>query len=104
MIARIKKNDTIVVIAGKDKGRQGTVVEIAPKADKVMVKGLALVTRHAKARRQGDVAGIKKQEGYIALSHVMPLCSACKKPCRITTKLVENNTKVRACNRCQETV
>jgi len=103
MIARIKKNDTVVVLAGKDKDRQGTVLEVLPKKGKIMVKGMRIVTKHVKARRQGEVAGIKKQEGYLKLSHVMPICPSCKKPCRIGTKLVETKT-VRVCHRCKEIV
>ena len=99
---RIKKNDTVVVLSGKDKGKQGTVIAILPKKDKVMVKGVCVVTRHVKPRRQGEVGGIRKKEGYIKDSIVMPLCTACKKPCRINTKVLENQQKVRICNRCKE--
>lgn len=102
MVARIKKNDTVVVLSGKDKGKKGTVIEVVPKKDKVMVKDVAVVTRHVKARKQGDVAGIKKEERYIKLSMVMPICSSCKTPCRVNTKVIEDNNRVRACNRCEE--
>ncbi|HSW73968.1 MAG TPA: 50S ribosomal protein L24 [Candidatus Limnocylindria bacterium] len=102
MMAHVRKNDTVVVLSGKDKGEQGTVIEVLPKEDKVMVKGLALVTRHIKARKQGDVAGIKKQESYLKLSRVMPICPSCKKPCRINTKQLESGKKSRMCNRCKE--
>src|SRR5579872_6568727 len=99
MVAHVRKNDTVVVLSGKDKGEQGTVIEVLPEEGKVMVKGLALVTRHMKARKQGDVAGIKKQESYLKLSQVMPICPSCKKPCRINTKQLENGKKSRMCNR-----
>ena len=102
MTARIKKNDKVVILVGKDKGEQGTVIEILPKKDKVMVKGLAMVTRHMKARKQGDIAGIKKQESYVKISHVMPICSACKKPSRVSMKLLDTGKRARACNRCKE--
>ena len=61
MVARIKKNDTVVVLSGKDKDKNGTVIEVLPKKGKVLVKGIALKTRHVKARKQGDVPGIKKE-------------------------------------------
>lgn len=102
MIARIKKNDTVIVKAGKDKDKRGTVIEIVPKKAKVMVKDVAVVKRHAKARKQGDVAGIKKKESYIAISKVMPFCTACNKPCRINSKILQDGKKVRICNRCKE--
>jgi large subunit ribosomal protein L24 len=101
MISRVKKNDTVVVLSGKDKGKQGSVIEILPKKGKVVVKDIAIVTRHVKARKQGDVPGIKKEEGYINISKVMPICSACKNPCRANAKLVDNR-QVRVCNRCKE--
>lgn len=102
MVARIKKNDTVVVLQGKDQGRQGTVVEILPKKDKVIVKGCALVTRHVKARKQGEVGGIKKQEAYLHLSQVMPVCSSCNKPCRVNTQVSQDGTRARMCNRCKK--
>ena len=101
MTARIKKNDTVMVMSGKDKGKQGQVLEVLPKKDKVLVKGVGIVTRHVKARRQGDIAGIKKEEAYIQLPKVMPICSSCKKPCRVNVKTLDNNKSARVCNRCK---
>lgn len=102
MIARVKKNDTVCIRAGKDRGKKGVVIAILPKKDKVMVKGVALIKRHVKAR-QGVVAGIKEQESFISLSKVMPLCGSCHKACRVNVKSFENGKVVRMCNRCKET-
>lgn len=104
MIARIKKNDTVVVRSGRDKGEQGTVLQVLPKEGKVLVKGVGLITRHVKARKQGDVAGIKKEEGYLDLSKVMPVCPSCKKGCRVATKVMDNGNKSRACHHCKEII
>lgn len=101
MIARIKKNDTVMVISGKDKGKQGQVLEVLPKKDKALIKGIGIITRHVKARRQGEVGGIKKEESYVTLAKVMPLCISCKKPCRVNVKELENNKSTRVCNRCK---
>ena len=101
-MARVKKNDTVVVLSGKDKGKKGTVLRVLPKKDRVMVKGLGIFIKHAKARRQGESSEIRKEEGWIKLSKVMPMCSACKKPCRINAKLLEDGKKVRVCNSCKE--
>lgn len=101
MTARIKKNDTVMVISGKDKGKHGQVLEVLPAKDKVLVKGIGIITRHVKARRQGDIAGIKKEESYIQLPKVMPVCSSCKKPCRVNVKALDNNKSARVCNRCK---
>lgn len=102
MVMRIKKNDTVVILSGKDKGKKGEVIEILPKKDKVLVKGVAVVSRHAKARKQGETPGIKKQESYIDISKVMPLCASCQKPSRVGSSLLEDGKKARACKRCNE--
>lgn len=103
MVARVKKNDKVEILHGKDSGRQGTVIEILPKKNKVVVKGCALVTRHVKARKQGETPGIKKQEAYLDLGQVMPVCSACNKPCRVNTQVAQDGSRVRVCNRCKQT-
>lgn len=101
MIARIKKNDTVVVLSGKDKGKTGNVIEISPKNEQVLVKDVGVITRHVKARKQGEVSGIKKEEQYIALCKVMPICTSCKKPCRVNVTAV-SGSKVRTCNKCKQ--
>jgi len=101
-MARIKKNDTVFVLSGKDKGKKGVVLRVAPKKGRVMVKGLCIRIKHAKARRQGETSEIRKEEGWIPLSKVMPVCSACKQPCRVEAKNLEIGKKVRACNKCKE--
>ena len=97
----VRTNDTVIIITGKDKGKKGTVLEILSQKGKVLVKGIAIVTRHVKARKQGEVSGIKKNESFIDLSNVIPICLACKKPCRINIKKV-NSKRMRVCNRCKE--
>jgi large subunit ribosomal protein L24 len=99
MIMRIKKNDTVMVLLGKDRGKQGSVIEVFPEAGKVLIKGLGLVTRHVKPRAKGETGTIKKEEGYFKMAQVMPVCSSCKKPCRVNAKL-EGGNKVRVCNKC----
>jgi len=100
-MAHVKKNDQVVVLSGKDSGKRGTVIEVLPAKKKVMVQGIGMVVRHVKARKQGDIAGIRREEGYIAISKIMPICSSCNKPCRVTAKVIDNDKKVRACHRCQ---
>ncbi len=102
MLARIKKDDKIYVISGKDKGREGVVISVLPKKDKVLVKGIAVVSRHAKARKSGEKSRIIKEESYIPLCKVMPVCPACKKYCRVQVKFLEEGKKVRVCHRCKE--
>jgi len=71
MKQHIKTGDLVYVLTGKDKGKKGAVMRVLPKKRKVMVKGVALVTRHQKARKQGEKSGIKKVERYIDMSNVM---------------------------------
>lgn len=101
---RVKKNDTVKVITGKDKGKTGVVIDILPHKDKVKVKDVAILTKHVKARRQGQESMIKKEEAFIELSNVMPLCSSCSKPCRIKIKILSDGKKARVCSQCQEVI
>lgn len=101
-MARIKKNDLVQVIAGKDKGKRGTVIEICAETNKVKVKGVSLQTHHVKARKAGDVAGIKQLEGFIHESNVMPICHTTNKPCRVSAKILDGGTKQRVSNRSRE--
>lgn len=98
---RLKINDTVTVIAGKDKGKSGQVIEILPKKGKVKVKGIALVAKHKKARKQGEVSGIRQIESLIDISNVMPVCRACKVPTRVGVKSVDD-AKLRICRQCHE--
>lgn len=102
MVARIKKNDSVVVLSGKDKGKKGSVLAISPKTGKVLVKDVAVATRHVKAKKQGDVAGIRKEESFIDITRVMPVCTSCNKPCRVGSKALEDGKRVRVCVRCKE--
>lgn len=101
---RIKKNDVVFVIAGKDKGKKGSVLAIDYKANKVQVQGVAIVTRHVKPRRQGEQGGIRQEEGFIDISNVMPICPVTKKPCRVTVKELADGKKARVSHRSKETI
>jgi large subunit ribosomal protein L24 len=97
----VKEKDTVIVITGKDKGKTGTVLQVAPRKNKVLVEGVAVATHHEKARKQGQESAIVKKPSFIDLSNVMPVCTSCKKPCRINAKSVDSK-KVRVCNKCKE--
>ena len=101
---RVKKNDTVMVLSGKEKGKQGSVIAISLKKGKVLVKGLGMVTRHVKARKQGETPMIKTEESYLSLAKVMPFCQSCNKPCRISFQLSETGDKARVCNRCKKNI
>ncbi len=99
---RVKKNDKVLVISGKDKGKRSDVIAILPDSGKIKVKDVAVMTKHVKARKQGDVAGIRKEESYICLSKVMPICPSCKAPCRVGAVLLKDGKRARICGRCKE--
>lgn len=102
MMARVKKNDKVVILSGKDKGKEGTVIDLLNKSGKVIVKGIALLTHHKKAGKQGEVSGIIKEESPIDLAKVMPVCGSCKTACRVNNKVLENGKRARMCNNCKE--
>ena len=70
MNSSIKKGDSVFVLTGRDRGKKGVVIAILPKKGKVMVKDVAVVTRHVKAKKQGEISGIKREEQYIDISNV----------------------------------
>ena len=99
----IIKNDKVVVLAGKDKGKEGKVLTALPKEGKVIVEGVSVASRHMKPRKQGDQGGIIKMETPIYACKVMVVCPKCSKPTRVAHKLVERDGKtksVRVCKKC----
>ena len=102
MLSRIKKGDTVQVISGKDKGKQGAVLSINKKKDTILVKGVCIVSRHVKASRSGEKSKIVKEEIAIKACKVMPVNPTTKKPCRIQTKVLEDGSKVRMCAKTKE--
>ncbi len=83
MKIRLKKNDKVQVITGHDNGKVGEILELCRKSGRIKVKGVNVVTKHLKARKQGDVAGIQKREAFIHMSNVMPVDALTGKPVRI---------------------
>ncbi len=102
MLARIKKEDLVLVLNGRDRGKTGRVIGVDRKKKRVLVKDIAIVTRHVKARRQGEKSGILKEESYIPLCKIVPVCPSCKKSCRMQSLVKDDNKKVRICHRCKE--
>ncbi len=104
MSAKIRKNDTVMVMAGKDRGRQGKVKEVRPKEGRVLIEGINIVKRHSKPRSVMQQGGILELEASIDLSNVSFICNSCGKPTRIGFKSLDNDTKVRFCKKCGEVV
>ncbi|ADU25963.1 50S ribosomal protein L24 [Ethanoligenens harbinense] len=100
----VKKGDTVQVISGKDRGKQGKVLEVSPKEGKVIVEGRNMVTKHVKPRKMGEQGGIVKAEGALYASKVMIVCPKCGKPTRIGHTIAEDGTKTRVCRKCGATL
>ena len=96
----IKKGDKVVVLSGKDKGKEGLVLEAMPKAGKVVVEGINVVSRHTKPRRQGEQGGIVKKEAAIYACKVQRVCPKCNKATRPAHKLLADGKKVCVCKKC----
>lgn len=95
----IRKDDTVVVLSGKDKGKQGKVIIADPKNDKVIVEGVNVASCHVRPRKQDEQGGIIKKETPIYVSKVMLVCPKCNKPTRIAYK-VNGKEKSRVCKKC----
>ena len=96
---KIKKGDTVKVLSGNDKGKTGEVLEVIPKAEKVIVKGVNVRKKHVKPRKQGEEGGIISVECSIHSSKVALVCPKCGKATRVGYT-VEKDEKVRVCKKC----
>ena len=96
----IKKDDLVVVLSGKDKGKQGKVLTVLPSESKVIVEGVNVVTKHKKPTSQTDQGGIVKKEAPIYACKVQRVCPKCNKPTRPAHKLLEGGKNVRVCKKC----
>ena len=101
---KIRKNDTVMVISGKDKGKKGKVRFAFPKKERVVVEGINMIKRHTKARRMTRQAGIIEREAPLHLSKVMLICSKCNRPTRVGSRFLEDGKKVRVCSSCHEVI
>lgn len=99
---KLKKNDNVLVIAGKDKGKQGPVRELRPKDGRAIVTGINMIKKHQKARSQTEPAGIIEREAAIQLANLMLVCKNCGKPARVGIHFRPDGTKSRYCKKCNE--
>ena len=96
---RIKKGDTVQILSGNDKGKQGEVLEVIPKTEKILVKGVNIRKKHVKPRKQGEEGGIISSECAIHRSKANVLCPKCNKATKVGYT-VEKDEKVRVCKKC----
>ncbi len=103
MKIRVRKNDNVVVISGKDKGKTGEILKVYPKTGRVLVQGVNIIKKHQKASRTQAESAIIEREAAINSSNVMIYCNNCKQGVRIGNKILEDGSKVRVCKKCGET-
>jgi large subunit ribosomal protein L24 len=101
---KIRKNDTVLVIAGKDKGKKGKVRFAYPKDEHVVVEGINFIKRHTRARGRVRQAGIIELEAPIHVSNVMLLCDKCNHPTPTGSRILQDGRKVRVCHSCGEVI
>ncbi len=101
---KIRKNDTVLVIVGKDKGKKGKVRFTYPKDGRLLVEGVNFIKRHSKAAKGARQAGIIELEKPIDVTNVMLLCSRCNHPARVGFRFLEDGRKVRFCRSCGEVI
>jgi large subunit ribosomal protein L24 len=104
---RIKKNDTVMVIAGKGRTQKSNiarVLKVFPEQGRILVEGINLVKRHSRPTRRNPKGGVVEKEGSIHISDVMLYCSKCSSPTRVGYRLLEDGSKVRVCKKCGEII
>jgi large subunit ribosomal protein L24 len=101
---KIRKNDTVVVMVGKDRGKKGKVRLAYPKDERLLVEGINFVKKHARPTGQARQAGIIEREAPISVSNVRLVCSRCNRPSRVGFRHLEDGRKVRICRSCREVI
>ena len=98
----IKKNDTVMVVAGKEKGKTGKVLRIFPKKDRAVVEKVNFIKRHMRPGAHSRQGGIVEKENPINISNLMVVCGKCTDPTRVGRRVLEDGSRVRYCKKCDE--
>jgi large subunit ribosomal protein L24 len=101
-VQRLRKDDTVVVIAGKERGKTGKILRVIAEGDRVIIERLNLVKRHTKPRGVQQQGGIVEKEASLDASNVQPLCARCNKPARVGRRRLDDGRSVRVCRRCDD--
>jgi large subunit ribosomal protein L24 len=100
----VKKNDMVMIMAGKEKGKTGKIIKVFTVKGRVLVENLNVVKRHSRPTRANAQGGIIEKEAPLASSNVLLLCAACSKPTRTGMRMLEDGSKARFCKKCNEIV
>jgi large subunit ribosomal protein L24 len=98
----VKKNDLVMVVNGKEKGKSGRILRVLPEKEKVIIEKINFIKRHARPHGKQRQGGILEKEAALHISNVMLLCEKCNKPVRIGHRMVEGSKKARYCRKCGE--
>ena len=101
---KVKKNDMVVCLAGKDKGKKGKVLSLLPKKNRAIVEGINFIKRHSRRTREDQQGGIIQKESPVHISNLKVFCPKCNKPSRIGFSFLKDGTKVRKCKKCNEAI
>lgn len=101
---KIKKGDKVKIIAGKDGGKEGKILQVLPQREKIVVEGLNLVVKHMRPRRAGEKGQRIQFPAPLQISNALLICPKCNKPTRVGYKILENKKKVRMCKKCKEVI
>ena len=101
---KIKKNDIVTVIAGKDKGKKGKVITVLPKANKAIVEGINFAKKHMRKTQENQKGGVVQKEMPLHLSNLKLICKRCNKPVRVGFSFLKDGSKIRTCKSCGESV
>jgi len=100
----IRKNDSVMVISGRERGKTGKVLRVMPERDAAIIERVNLVKRHARARGPQQPGGILEKEAPIRLSDIMLMCDKCNAPVRVGSKAMSGGDKARICRRCGDPI
>jgi len=104
MALRIKKEDTVVVLTGKDQGKRGRVIAVFPQKGRLLVERVNMIKKHMKPNQQYKQGGIIEMEASLITSNVMLVCPKCDTPTRVANQMLEDGRKIRACKKCKEVI
>ena len=103
-VQRLKKDDKVEVISGKDKGRVGKLLRVNPNTNKAIVEKVNIVKRHTKPNPANQQGGIIEKEAMVDISNLQLICPKCSKTVRLGVKFLDDGTKVRICKKCSESI
>ena len=103
-IAHVRKGDTVMVVAGKERGKKGKVLRVIPEKGRVVIERINMIKRHRKPSGPQNPGGILEKEAPLDQSNVMLICPQCNKPTRVGRKHLQGRARVRTCKKCKETI